>query len=326
MARPGLFRNKKFIELAQEIGCEARALGHLEFLWQAQYDCCEATIGSAAVLEHHARWRGKRGRLAQLLLSSGFVDVTEGGVFVVHDFWHHAPDYVRKRRIRENEREDKGRRLADSDRSLTGHLPVGDRSVTGNPAVSDHPLTNTPAPAPAPTPAPAPAPPKKEGVGGDSLSLTPPGEPRTIHLAFPCRGGTEWGIDDEELEKLQTLYPEFDVLAMAMQALRWVEADTKRRKSLRGCRKFVHDWLRRDVDAGKGIPSAPRPATPGRNGNGVTDRFIGRPNYTGEEVWDGKQYVPREEFVERFPGVIVPLSPVEIEEQAAKASSTAATA
>lgn len=50
-------------------------------------------------------------------------------------------------------------------------------------------------------------------------------------------------------------------------------------------------------------------------------RFVGKPNYTGEEVWDGKQYVPREEFVERFPGVIVPLSPVEIEEQAAKTAA-----
>ena len=52
-----------------------------------------------------------------------------------------------------------------------------------------------------------------------------------------------------------------------------------------------------------------------------TERFLGRPNYDGREAWDGREYVPREEFIRRFPGVTIPLSPVEIEEQAAKTAA-----
>ncbi|HRS37511.1 MAG TPA: hypothetical protein P5199_13615 [Thermoanaerobaculia bacterium] len=146
-------------------------------------------------------------------------------------------------------------------------------------------------------------------------------EPRS-HLTFPCREkGVTWELTDEEVTTLDTLYPDVDIVATATRALRWIQADPQRRKTHRGVRRFLHDWFRRDVDYGRAIPRTTEPTTtPGRNGNGTTDRFVGRPNYDGTEAWDGREYVPREEFVRRFPDVEIPPSPLEIEEQGAKAS------
>ncbi|HQP38271.1 MAG TPA: hypothetical protein PLI95_23970, partial [Polyangiaceae bacterium] len=166
-----------------------------------------------------------------------------------------------------------------------------------------------------------------KGVGGEARGEevrgeveTPAADEHPPHLIFPCRErGKTWNLDDEELSALDALYPDIDLLATATNALRWVEADPQRRKTHRGYRRFLHDWFRRDIDYGRAIPRATRPATPGRNGNGTTERFVGKPNYDGREVWDGREYVPRKEFVERFPGVTIPLSPFEIEEQGAKA-------
>ncbi|HNU81845.1 MAG TPA: hypothetical protein PKO05_00250 [Thermoanaerobaculia bacterium] len=159
-----------------------------------------------------------------------------------------------------------------------------------------------------------------EKVRGEDA--TPGADPSPPHLIFPCRERDKtWNLDDEELAALDALYPDIDLLATATRALRWVEADPHRRKTSRGYRRFLHDWFRRDIDFGRAIPRATSPApTPGRNGNGATDRFVGRPNYDGTEAWDGREYVPRAEFVKRFPDVEIPPSPLELEEREGKAS------
>jgi len=77
------------------------------------------------------------------MIEAKFLDRLEDGVLAIHDFWDHAPDYVRKRRLREKQREEKGD-------MLTGHCPVNDRSLSGH----CPPNGRTPAPAPAPAPAP----------------------------------------------------------------------------------------------------------------------------------------------------------------------------
>lgn len=74
MARPGLFRHRKFIRLARELGSEALAIGHLELIWHAAYESGEANIGKAADVEFLARWTGEPGRLARLLVECGFLE------------------------------------------------------------------------------------------------------------------------------------------------------------------------------------------------------------------------------------------------------------
>src|SRR5262245_48737397 len=112
MARPTLFTHRKFSKLAARLQSEVLALGHLEFMWQTAHERGNPVLGDADDVEAAAHWRGTRGELVAALLEcghagggAGFVDQREDGLFEVHDYWHHAPEYANGRRTREDERE-----------------------------------------------------------------------------------------------------------------------------------------------------------------------------------------------------------------------------
>jgi hypothetical protein len=144
MARLSLFTNRKLPRLARAAGVRiAEALGLLEFLWHAQHEACDETIGDALDVETLARWEGEPGKLVAALVEARFVDVREDGVHVVHDFWDHAPDFVRKRREREDARRARGLTLSEvraaagrrgaeavrASRQVSGKRPATDRQI-----------------------------------------------------------------------------------------------------------------------------------------------------------------------------------------------------
>ena len=168
MARPGLARHRKFKRLARTLDDVARGFGEvlsrglLETLWDASYESGEPFLGDADDVEALAGWRGEQGLLADGLRDAGgdghagFID--EGGspwwpdgspgTFRVHDLWDHAPDYVRKRRQREKERQVKGaalRQSAVNGQSLTGHGPPNGSQRPPNGR------TRSPSPSPSPS-------------------------------------------------------------------------------------------------------------------------------------------------------------------------------
>jgi hypothetical protein len=69
---------------------------------------------------------------------TGFLDEDEG-VYRIHDFWHHAPDYVRKRRAREDERRTKVDPCPPVVQSPTGQGPAIDRKTARLPHPHPHP-------------------------------------------------------------------------------------------------------------------------------------------------------------------------------------------
>jgi hypothetical protein len=140
------------------------ALGSLELLWAACYESGEEYLGDAADVEALAGWQGSKGVLCEALAAAGgeghagFIEPTVEGHYKLHDLWDHAPDYVRKRRSREQERRTTGAAL----QSMPGQSPVADQTLTGQgpPNGSQRPPngeTRAPAPAPSPTPAQAAA-------------------------------------------------------------------------------------------------------------------------------------------------------------------------
>jgi hypothetical protein len=188
VARPGLFTHRKLPRLARLAGIRAaEALGLLEFLWHAQYEACSEVVGDALDVETLARWEGEKGVLVLALVDSGFVDANPDGTFSVHDFWDHAPDYVRKRAEREVDRKKRGVTLSEI-RAESGRLgakatnacrpeigkhPANSRTVAGRCPASVRQIAVTPAPAPAPAPAPvSPLPPS-----APDLALTPDPSP-----------------------------------------------------------------------------------------------------------------------------------------------------
>jgi len=104
MAKVGLESNRKFKRLVRELGLpRPYCLGLLETMWRTAYQSTDPVLGSAADVEVAAEWPGMDGVFATAAETSGFIH-TENGVFVIHDFWEHAPDYVTKRYKRMLER------------------------------------------------------------------------------------------------------------------------------------------------------------------------------------------------------------------------------
>ncbi len=128
-------------------------------MWDTCYENGDEFLGDDADVEAAARWDGEPGKLTAALLGAGgeghygFIEEMPDrlGRYIVHDLWHHAPEYVRKRRKREFERRSKTDPLAPDGVRCPGTV----QSVTGQRTPSPDCLTevgDTPAPAPAPAP------------------------------------------------------------------------------------------------------------------------------------------------------------------------------
>lgn len=131
MARPGLTQHRKFRRLERAVNGQALARGLLETMWDVCYQNGDF-LGDSKDVEAAAHWGGEPGNLTKALLEAGgesgagFIEEIPDrpGQYQVHDLYHHAPDYVRKRGSREAARRtqtdpvpDTGTQTADSDRS-----------------------------------------------------------------------------------------------------------------------------------------------------------------------------------------------------------------
>ena len=142
MARQTLDRAVKFKRLVLELDMPRPYVrGLLETLWDVAHECGDPVIGDDEDVEAAAEWPGTAGEFVSALAKLEWIDQLDDGSWEIHDYWDHAPDYVRKRRQRELERHesaDKLRTTADNG---------GQRRTT-----ADNGLTPTPTPAPTPTP------------------------------------------------------------------------------------------------------------------------------------------------------------------------------
>jgi hypothetical protein len=161
MARPGLDRHPKMMMLRRMLG-EPRphVRGYLDCLWETAYENGDPVIGTPEMVEAVAEYPGESGKLFNALLScggpgrAGFIEPVPGrdGLFQIHDLYHHAPDYVKKRRDRESCR---------SSSDVVSHSPTlsdngGQRQKTAdNGGQRQKTAQNGRTPAPAPAPAPS---------------------------------------------------------------------------------------------------------------------------------------------------------------------------
>lgn len=264
MARPGLTGHRKFRRLSQALGSRIVARGVLELLWEPSYETGDDYVGTADDIEALVGWTGERGVLTRALLEAGapegygFIEPvapetgsTSPSCYRIHDLWHHAPEYVKKRRERELDRMEKQapdrnrRRSADSG----GHF---DRSPDRLPG-----LDRTLAPAPAPAPAP--------DVGAEVASDSALSTPGPIFLEFPItgEGGPSWRLREPQVVEWEKRFPNLDVRQASRNALAWLEANPRKRKTRRGMLQFLANWFIGDVDRGRCLkgerPSAPAP-------------------------------------------------------------------
>lgn len=258
MARPGLTTHRKFRRLARALGSPITARGVLELMWEGCYESGNEYLGTADDLEAAIGWTGEPGMVAEALVACGapeghgFIEIVDPesaiATYRVHDLWHHAPDYVRKRHEREIQRQQrvspsaKRRRTAPNGKQRT---PSRD-SQTG--------VDRTPAPAPAPSPAP-----EEKSVSSAPSPATEPLAAGPPVLSFPVVGSRDqptWGLTQRQVDEWSALYPGLDVMAEARKALAWVSAKPQQRKTAGGMPKFLVNWFNRTIDRrGTGPPS-----------------------------------------------------------------------
>jgi hypothetical protein len=101
MARPSLERSVKFKALVRALGIpKPYVLGLLETMWLVCHESGNPTLGSPAEVEAAAEWPGKPGEFFEAIRGR-WIDEVSPGVWAVHDYWDHAPEYVTGRAERE---------------------------------------------------------------------------------------------------------------------------------------------------------------------------------------------------------------------------------
>lgn len=74
-------------------------------------------------------------------------------------------------------------------------------------------------------------------------------------ISFPLNTGEFYPIFPDDVDQWQRLYPAVDVIQELKKMLGWLESNPKKRKTSRGIRSFVTNWLSRQQDRG-GAPAA----------------------------------------------------------------------
>jgi hypothetical protein len=281
MARPGLTGHRKFRRLARALNSLMLARGALELIWEHCYETGDAYLGTAQDIEALVGWDGAQGLLTQALVDAGrpegvgFIEPAtrpssdqlmltseshQG--YAVHDLWHHAPDYVKRRRERELDRRQK---TAPNEPRRRTAVNGGCRSPSHDrlPGVD-----RTPSPAPSPAPSPGAQNVSQEPSSGSRQSngLAPIGN----HLEFPVvgEGGPTWLLSDDLIREFMQLYPTVNVRQESLSALGWVRANPGRRKTASGMRRFLNAWLTKATNDGRRGPASPSKLAD----NGLTHR------------------------------------------------------
>lgn len=160
MARPGLTGHRKFRRLVRALGSPLIARGALELLWDSCYESGVDYVGTSDDIETLVGWDGEHGMLTRALVDAGapegqgFIEVvattgtTTAIAYRVHDLWHHAPEYVAKRRKRELERQQK-----TAPAGAVGH-PAPNGAEVSRSAKCQIEVPPPPSPSPSPSPSP----------------------------------------------------------------------------------------------------------------------------------------------------------------------------
>ena len=75
-------------------------------------------------------------------------------------------------------------------------------------------------------------------------------------LELPLNDGTVFQVVQEEIDKWQETFPAVDVLQELREMRLWCDANPTKRKTARGIRKFIINWLSKAQDEAGGVKSS----------------------------------------------------------------------
>jgi hypothetical protein len=111
MAKSSLFDSIKFRWLVRTLKMPVpHVAGYLECMWQTAYASCSEHFPSDEALEIAAHWDGEPGVFAKAVTNETYnlVDRCANGRLKIHNFWQHAPQYVKQRKKYNDEQKKNG--------------------------------------------------------------------------------------------------------------------------------------------------------------------------------------------------------------------------
>ena len=79
-------------------------------------------------------------------------------------------------------------------------------------------------------------------------------EPETVStppvISLPLNDGSEYGVDQKQIDEWTSLYPAVDVLQQLRNMRGWLIANPDRKKTKRGVNRFITSWLAKEQDKG----------------------------------------------------------------------------
>jgi hypothetical protein len=180
MAKSDLRHGLKFRRLLRRLPEVSAPLlvGYLELMWQTAWSSGIVAFSDGDDAELGAEWEGEPGRLVAALLEGRWLDQSELGL-EIHDWWEHAPDYVRKRKEMLLIAIARGYQIVPQwlrDRGLTLPLAVVAQPMVDQRSTIGQPTVDQWTPIPNPTqPNPNPTQPKEQNLPLDP----PPGDADT---------------------------------------------------------------------------------------------------------------------------------------------------
>src|SRR5579862_7075936 len=98
MARPTLDRCVKYKALIRRLKIpKPYVRGLLETLWDVANECGNPVLGNQEEVEAAAEWPEEPGKFFAALRDGRWIDKLDDGRWEIHDYWDHAPEYVKGR-------------------------------------------------------------------------------------------------------------------------------------------------------------------------------------------------------------------------------------
>lgn len=102
---------------------------------------------------------------------------------------------------------------------------------------------------------------KEEVMKKTSLPALSPTGLRADVPALPTNTGDAFPILQDDVDRWSELYPAVDVLQELRKMVGWLDANPSRRKTARGMRAFIANWLSKQQDRGNGQQQAAKRTT-----------------------------------------------------------------
>lgn len=191
-------------------------------MWDCAHETGNPVFDGVEEVEAAAEWEGEPGAFVAALArksasgKAGWLDLLPDGRFELHHYWDHAPEYVKKRAVRESERRVKGETfhssITNGSRTAAERQPNGGQSADERQTMAAErratPAERQPSHLPSPTPSPyspslpptpLPPPPERRGRARGNGGFSKP----TYSADFPDTLDEQSG---EALERLKSAF------------------------------------------------------------------------------------------------------------------------